>query len=311
MFDWCNVSVCLNVTQDHLGNYGIETVEQMAELKRTVLESARDAVVINADDEHCIGMLPFISAPRVCLVSMQSGVEELTEFTGNTDCFSILEDIDGSVWLVLYDGGQRKPVIEAEQIPATFGGLASFNICNALHAIAACYLMGMDLETVKEGMRTFSMGFENTPGRLNFYDEHPFRVIMDYAHNADGISKLSAFVDQLKVSGRKFLMFQARGDIEDKDIEQITAAAARHFDHYVCRSHPVYTGPDEQKVLALMKGALLKAGVNEHQITTTTDPAFAVETMLQMGEKDDLLVFTPGSGQRMDTWNRITSFEGG
>lgn len=308
MFDWCNVSVCLNVTEDHLGEYGIETVEQMAELKRSVLESARDAVVLNADDEHCILMLPFLSTPRICLVSMQSGVEELAEIPGSMACFNILESIGGSDWLVLYDGDQRTPIIEVTQVPATFAGMAGFNVCNALHAIAACYLVGMDLETVKEGMRTFDMSFERTPGRLNFYEEHPFTVIMDYAHNPDGVSKLSAFVDQIRISGKKLLMFQARGDKEDTFVQKIAAAAAGHFDHYMCRTHPVYTGPDEQKVLALMQGALLEAGVFEQQITTTTDPAFAVETMLQMGRKGDLLVFAPGAGQRQDTWNRITSF---
>ena len=309
MFDWCNVSVCLNVTEDHLGQYGIETVEQMAELKRSVLESARDAVVLNADDELCISMLPFLFTPRICLVSMQSGVEELAAIQGSTDCFCILERIHSSNWLVLYDGDRRLPVIEAAQIPATFGGLAGFNICNALHAIAACYLMGMDLETVKEGLHTFRMSFESTPGRLNFYEGHPFTVIMDYAHNADGIGKLSAFVDQLKISGKKLLMYQARGDRSDKYIKHFTAAATPYFDHYVCRTHPVYTGPDEQKVLTLMQDALLESGVDKRQITITTDPAFAVETMLQMGKEGDLLVFAPGAGQRLDTWNQITSFD--
>ena len=78
---------------------------------------------------------------------------------------------------------------------------------------------------------------------------------------------------------------------------------------YVCRTHPVYTGPDEQKVLTLMQDALLESGVDKRQITITTDPTFAVETMLQMGKKGDLLVFAPGAGQRLDTWNQITSFE--
>lgn len=82
-----------------------------------------------------------------------------------------------------------------------------------------------------------------------------------------------------------------------------------YFDHYVCRTHPVYTGPDEQKVLTLMQDALLESGVDKRQITITTDPAFAVETMLQMGKEGDLLVFAPGAGQRLDTWNQITSFD--
>jgi len=311
MFDWCNVSVCLNVTADHLGQHGIETLDQMAELKRSVLESARDAVVLNADDGYCVGMLPFLSAPRVCLVSMQSAICELVKIPGNTSCFSVLESIDATDWLVLYDGEERLPVMEAGQIPATFGGLAKFNVCNALHAVAACYLMGANLDTIRDALGGFGMSFESTPGRLNFYHGHPFTVIMDYAHNVDGISKLCAFVDELQCSGRKLLMYQARGDVEDVWIKRFAAGPAQHFDHYVCRTHPKYTGPDDQKVLALMKQALMESGVQENQITTTTDTAFAVETMLKMAQKGDLLVFAPGAGQRQDTWHQIISFESG
>jgi len=308
-FEWCDIAVCLNVTEDHLWVANIESVEKMAAVKQALPERARKAVVLNADDPYCLAMIDSVTAEKICLVSMTSGQDALSARVGDRlSCFCVLELQSGEEWLVIYDQGRRLPVMAASQIPATFDGLARFNVSNAMHAVAASYLVGIDLETVKKGMRIFNMSFENTPGRLNFYDGHPFRVIMDFAHNADGVSKLSAFVDQLKISGRKLLMFQVRGDIKDKYVKLVATAAARHFDHYVCRTHPVYTGPDEQKVLALMKGALLEAGVKENQITTTTDPAFAVKTTLQMGEKGDLLVFAPGSGQRVDTWNQITSF---
>jgi UDP-N-acetylmuramyl tripeptide synthase len=308
-FEWCDIAVCLNVTEDHLWLANIESVEQMAEVKQALPERARKAVVLNADDPYCLAMIDSVTAEKICLVSMNFGQEALSARVGSRlSCFCVLELISGEEWLVIYDQGRRLPLMAATQIPATFDGLARFNVSNAMHAVAASYLAGIDLETVKTGMNSFSMSFENTPGRLNFYDGHPFRVIMDFAHNADGFSELSAFVNQLKISGRKFLMFQVRGDMEDKYIKRVALAAARNFDHYVCRTHPVYSGPDEQKALALIKGALLEAGVDEHQITATTDPAFAVETMLQMGEKGDLLVFATGSGQRVDTWNQIISF---
>ena len=308
-FEWCDIAVCLNVTEEHLWVANIGSVEQMAAVKQALPERARKAVVLNADDPYCLAMIDSVTAEKICLVSMNFGQEALSARVGSRlSCFCVLELVSGEEWLVIYDQGRRLPLMAATQIPATFDGLARFNVSNAMHAVAASYLAGIDLETVKTGMNSFSMSFENTPGRLNFYDGHPFRVIMDFAHNADGFSELSEFVDQLKISGRKLLMFQVRGDIEDKFIKRIAAAAARNFDHYVCRTHPVYTGPDEQKVLALIKGTLLEADVDEHQITTTTDPAFAVETMLQMGEKGDLLVFAPGSGQRVDTWNQIISF---
>ena len=285
-FDWCDIAVCLNVTEDHLGAANIESVEQMAAVKQVLPERARKAVVLNADDPYCLAMIDSLTAEKICLVSMNSGEEALSARAGSRlSCFCVLEFLSGEEWLVIYDQGRRLPVMAVTQIPASFAGLARFNVSNAMHAVAASYLAGISIDTVKAGMQIFSMSFENTPGRLNFYDRHPFRVIMDFAHNADGFSKLSAFVDQLKVGGRKLLMFQVRGDIEDKHIKRVATAAVGHFDHYVCRTHPVYTAPDEQKLLALIKGALLEAGVDEYQITATTDPAFAVETMLQMGKK--------------------------
>lgn len=308
MFDWCNVAVCLNVTMDHLGSYGVETLEQMAELKRSVLERARDGVVLCADDDYCVSMLPFLSTPRICLASIASSVEELITVSKVASCFSVLEKIDGSDWLVLYDEGYRTAVVAVNDVPATFAGKASFNISNALHALGACYLMGVDIATIRAGLQGFELNYETAPGRLTFYDEHPFTVILDYAHNADGFSKLGAFVDQLEVEGKKIVMMQARGDYGEEFITQLATAAAGHFDHYICRSHPVFTGPDRLRVLALMKKALLESGVEESQVTTTTDPDFAVATTLQMGSDGDLLVFAPGMGQREETWKQIISF---
>jgi cyanophycin synthetase len=226
-------------------------------------------------------------------------------------CFCVSEDIDRQPWVVLYDGEQKIPVVEITRIPATRGGLVAHNVSNVLHAVAASHLLGIDAESISKGLQAFEMNFENTPGRLNFYDEHPFKVIMDYAHNADGMNKLGNFIDTFEISGRKILMFQVRGDQADSLIRKFVSETTRHFDHYVCRTHPVYTGPDEQRSLKVMKRTLLDAGVDETQITTTTDPDFAVDTMLQMGREGDLLVFAPGSGQREDTWQRIISFEYG
>ena len=308
VFDWCNVAVCLNVTIDHLGSYGVDTLEQMAELKRSVMVRARDGIVLFADDEHCLGMLPGLTAPRICLVSMALPVEELRSISKAASCFSVLEKIDGSDSLVLYDGNHRTAVVTVNDVPATFAGKASFNTSNALHALGACYLMDVDIPTIRAGLRSYEINYETTPGRLNFYDEHPFTVLLDYAHNADGFSKLSAFVDQLEVKGKKVVMMQARADYGDDFVLQLATAAAGHFDHYVCRSHPIYTGPDPLRITALMKGALMNSGVEESQVTTTTDPEFAIDTMLQMGSEGDLLVFTPGVGQREETWKRIVSF---
>jgi UDP-N-acetylmuramyl tripeptide synthase len=311
-FHWCDVAVCLNVADDHLDKENIRSVEEMAIVKRALLERARYAAILNADNEHCLHMLAHMVAEKICLVSMQSGTDELRSQTSKEQlCFCVLEFVDGHEWVVIYDQVPL-PVIPVASMPATFGGLARFNISNAMHAIAACYLAGTCLKDIKAGMESFSMSFDNTPGRLNFYEGHPFRVLLDFAHNTDGMRQLSEFVERIEVSGRKILMLQARGDIEDKYAKGIAAVAARHFDHFVCRPHPLYPAVDKHKVPGLLKASLLNVGVCEHQITTSTDPVLALDTMLNMGVEGDLLVFTPGSGQpRIDTWNRIISFKSG
>jgi UDP-N-acetylmuramyl tripeptide synthase len=308
MFDWCDVATCLNVTADHLGEHGIETVEQMAELKSSVIARARGGVVLNADDSHCREMLRVSRASRIALVSLRSSVSELADSNGEANFFLVLETIDNAIWLVMYDRHLRIPVIASADIPATCGGLADFMISNSMHAIAACYLTGAGIDTIRAAMSTFETNYETTPGRLNFYDGHRFKVLMDFAHNPDGIAKLSSFVDHQVNHDRKLLMFQARGDVADSFVKDMAAAAAGHYDHFVCRSHPVYTGPDPERVVALMREALMERGVRPEQITTTVEAVTAVDRMLKMARPGDLLVFAPGSGQRADTWKRIKDF---
>jgi len=202
------------------------------------------------------------------------------------------------------------PVMPVNSIPATFEGQARFNVSNAMHAIAACYLGNIGLEQVRSGMESFDMSYENTPGRLNFYDEHPFRVLVDFAHNPDGVTRLCDFVDRLEVDGKRCLMFQVKDGKGEKYARTIATIFAGHFDHYVCRTHPLDAGKDHQRIPLVLKDELMKAGVNENQIMVTTDPTLAVNTMLEKGEKGDLLVFTPGDGQaRIHTWKLVTSFK--
>ncbi len=134
---------------------------------------------------------------------------------------------------------------------------------------------------------------------------------MDYAHNADGFRKLADFVAAQEVRGRRMLMFQIRGDMGDEYMRKMAREVAGRYDRYVFRSHPVYTGPDPQHVLDLVRSVLTESGVTESQLTMTTDPGEAVDILLDMGREGDLLVLAPGVGQRDDTWSRIVELEKG
>ena len=90
--------------------------------------------------------------------------------------------------IALYEGEEQIPLLWARQIPATLEGHALHNVQNAMFATAIAHAMGISLENIRQGLRTFTTDFFQTPGRMNFYDEHPFRVLLDYAHNAHGMA---------------------------------------------------------------------------------------------------------------------------
>lgn len=311
-FDRCEVAICTMVANDHIGPETVETVEEMAVVKRALLERARDAAVLNADNDHCLAMLPHLDAEKICLVSTTSGADDLRHLgpEGRT-CICVLEPVDGENWVVIYDT-DRVPVIRVASMPATFGGLATFNVSNAMHAIAGCYFFGYGVDAIRAGMERFRTDFDTTPGRLNFHDAYPFDVLLDAMKNPAGAAALARFVSELDTRGKKYLMVQARGDRDDDFIKAMGTAVAGYFDHYVCQIHSVYPGEPIDRAPKLVREALLEAGVADEGITLKADLTDAVDTLLRMGSAGDLLVFAPGTGSpKSEVWQQVLAFEPG
>ncbi|MSQ98506.1 MAG: hypothetical protein EXR85_04305 [Xanthomonadales bacterium] len=141
-FEWCDVSVCTNVTNDHLGRIGVHTLQEMADVKFEVVRRARGAVVLNAADPLCLAMAERAKARRVCLVSNAENPELMAETLANADSRCVIEPEAGRASIVIYDGADRIPLVAIDDIPATLEGAAVHNISNAMHAAAACYFTG-------------------------------------------------------------------------------------------------------------------------------------------------------------------------
>ncbi|MFD1733551.1 hypothetical protein ACFSC4_23945 [Deinococcus malanensis] len=100
--------------------------------------------------------------------------------------------------LVLYQDHRRRPIMRARDIPATLGGFAQVNVQNALAAAAIALARQVPLQVIRSALSSFSTSFELSPGRLNLYDGHPFRVLLDYAHNPTGMEYLSELIGHLR-----------------------------------------------------------------------------------------------------------------
>lgn len=298
-FRWCDVAICLNVTEDHLGTIGIDTLEQMAELKQALPQRARKAAVLNADNRYSLGMVDAMRAERTCLVSMKHGVDELrTMGDKRCSCFCVIESTGSGEWLVIYDRQQRIPVMGVNSIPVTFDGAAAFNTSNAMHAVLAAYLMGVRVDIIRAAMGEFHANSEMTPGRLNRFDNLPFPVIMDYAHNPDGLRRLSEFVDRQEASGRKVIAFAGSADRTDEQIRNTARAVAGHFDYYFCKEYTPDGKRAPRPTAHILQQELLECGVADEMIVRKTHGREVIFEILDSCQPGDLLIMAMGNVEK-------------
>ena len=305
----CNVACCLNVSGDHLGLGGIETIEQLAEIKRIPIEVATDAAVLNADDRLCLGMADYTEASRLCYVTMKPGHPLVKQHVrAGGQAFVLEEGMNGHM-ITIYEQGKHMPLLWTHLIPATLQGRALHNVQNAMFAAALAYNMNLSLDDIRQGLRTFDATFFQTPGRMNIFDDHPFRVIMDYAHNPAAVRAMSDVVDRFEVEGRRLVVLSAPGDRRDQDIEEIADIAAGHFDHFICRcdDHRRGRGPDE--VAQMLKARLVHQGIAEDRIDVVPDEQAAVEHALKLAAPGDLLLVLADKVKR--SWKQIIYFNPG
>jgi len=310
MFDYCDVAVCLNVSEDHLGEFGVHTIDDMAEIKCSVLLRARKAIVINADYALCLNMLPVPGQVQLYAVTLSSSALEIRELLGPDVWVCVCEMVRNEEWIVLCGpDGRRQEVIAVNQIPATFDGSARFNISNAQHAVCASHALDVSTETMRAALSGFNSSFETNPGRLNIYRGLPFTVIMDYAHNLDGLENIGRFLDLQQISGKRILLYAVTGNRTVEALKRYSVFPIGMFDHFVCRCYPGHRGTQHPEFPALMKQALMEAGVSEDRITLVDVPEDGPRIAMDLARAGDLLMICPGTTEFNQIWSEILAFE--
>ncbi len=305
----CNVAACLNVSSDHLGLRGIDTLEQLAEIKRVPIEIATNAAILNADDPLCLQMADYTDAERLCYVTMNPSHALVKQhIRAGGEAFVLEQALNGHM-IAIYDGETHTPLLWTHLIPATIEGRAMHNVQNAMFAAALAYNMGINIEDIQHGLRTFDSTFFQARGRMNIYDEHPFKVILDYAHNPAAVKAICDLVDRFDVEGRKIIVLAAPGDRRDEDIRDIAEIAVGHFDHYVCRRDDNTRGRDGDEVPVMLKDKLLEEGVQADAIEVIPDEQEATRRALEMADSGDLVLVLGDNVKR--TWKQIIYFNSG
>ncbi|MEJ7834239.1 MAG: Mur ligase family protein [Nocardioides sp.] len=224
-----DVSVVTNVTADHLGLQGIDTIDQLAEVKAVVPRITRKSgwSVLNADDPRVFAMRRVIKA-RPWVFGRDPDSPTIRETLNEGGRATTV--IDG--WVsVLSPNSDPDPLVELVDVPLTLAGLSRFNVENALAAASAALAAGISREIVVEGLRTFRPDAEHNPGRMNFFSLGEVSVVIDLAHNEAGLEALLEIMNGVRRADRRLLLgLSAVGDRTDDLIEMLGEIGARDSD---------------------------------------------------------------------------------
>jgi cyanophycin synthetase len=310
-FDHCDVGMVLNVTPDHLGLKGIDTLENLAKVKSVVTESVarRGVSVLNGDDPMTLRLARHAGG-RIAYFTLEGGPEMSPFLQKHVAEGGLLAAREPSVRggeLVIHDGGRRIPVMSADEIPATLSGMAEFNVANALAALIASHAQGVPVETMARALRGFASSHQDNPGRFNVHDAHGFRAVVDYAHNPAALRAIGGVVERLRPKvGRTIGVVSIPGDRRDEDIREMGEIAATLFDELVFRERPDGRGRASGSVVALLSEGALSRGFPEAHLHRVLREDLAVDLGLRLAKPGDLVMLFPTSVEGV--WRQVETF---
>jgi cyanophycin synthetase len=303
-----DVAVVLNVQPDHLGMRGIDTVEQLADVKAVPVEAVprNGHAVLNADEPLVRAMRRRCSG-EVIWFSMQPKGSEVRDFI-DVHCRRggkavVLEKSEKGDMIVVRHGPREMQLAWTHLLPATFGGRALMNVQNTLAAAAAAFGAGAPLHDIRQGLRTFSTNYYLSPGRLNEIEVEGVNVVIDYCHNAPGMRMLGDFVDKLGeglVAATSDLAKPSRigviataGDRRDEDMVELGAVAAEHFDVIVVREDTALRGRARGETSVLVAQGVrdkIADGARCRQVEIVHDEIEATRHAMARANPGDLVV---------------------
>jgi cyanophycin synthetase len=289
-FDRCDVAVVTNIAADHLGLGGVETVEDLARVKAVVPQSVfRDgASVLNADNAWTVEMAR-TARGEIIFFSMDDANPVVRDHLRERGRAVVLRSTAAGEMLTLLEHKRETTLLRADEIPATLGGRVRVNIANALAAVAAAVARDVPLECVRDALRAFTTGFDQTPGRFNLLDIEGRQVVVDYCHNVAGLEAIADFVR--RTTARQSVgVIAIAGDRRDEDVRAFGEVAGRTFDHVVIREHDDLRGRHPGEVARMLQEAVVAGGLPSGRAPIVLDEVEAVHAAIDLAAPGDLVV---------------------
>ncbi|MFD7157288.1 Mur ligase family protein [Kribbella sp. NPDC059898] len=297
-----DVSVVTNVTADHLGLGGIDTIDQLAEVKAVITQITRPRgwCVVNGDDPRTFAMR--LGSPAKCWVFSRDpdspSIRTVLDEGGRATTV-----LDGFV-TVLENARDPEPLLKVVDVPMTLSGLSHYNVENTLAAASAALGLGLPRAAVIEGLSTFAPS-ENNPGRMNMYSLRDFTVVIDLAHNEAGLEALIEIMNGVKPEGgRLMLALGSPGDRADDMVAALGAMGARATDRVAIGHKSDYLrGRPPAELEAVFRAGAASVGV-EDVPAFPTELAAAQALVAEARAGDVVAVMSLQDRASLDAWLR-------
>jgi cyanophycin synthetase len=287
-FNEADVGIVLNVSADHLGLHGINTLEQLADVKGVIpaVVSRNGHAVLNADDPLVAAMRRKTPGDVVLLSSLPPGENRLVERHLAKNGIAVRVE-DGT--FVLLRGKLRIPIASEHEVPLMLGGAALFQRTNIMAAIATAYVQGVRYDDIRAGLLSFFPSPSMTPGRLNVLRLHGRRILVDYAHNASAVMGLMDMVRAIPAAQR-IGVIAAPGDRRDEDIRQLGRLCASALDHVIVKEDADLRGREPGAVAALLREGLVAGGLAPDRIEIVPAEREAVDRAIALATEHDVVI---------------------
>ncbi len=248
-FQNCDVSIVTNISADHIGLGGIDSMEQMAKVKQVVPETTfkHGYAILNAEDDLVYAMKDGLSC-NIALFSMDENNPRIIKHCKEGGYAAVFEN----GYITIMKGTWKIRVIKVIDVPVTYGGKAIHNIMNCLPAVLSTYFWrNIEIEDIRLALQTFIPSSTQTPGRLNLFQFKQFQFLVDFAHNPAGLELLCDFVSKLDGTP-KVGIISGTGDRRDEDIRELGRISGRSFDEIIIRQDKNLRGRTAEEIVNLL-----------------------------------------------------------
>lgn len=285
-YDLADVGVIVNITEDHLGLDGLNTLEDLAYVKSLIVEAVKPKgyAVLNADDAMTNYLVEKVHCYKIFFSSRDN----------NTLVVNHIKNAGKAVYIhknniIIADGAKKTQLIGIDEIPITFKGLVECNIENSLAAVSALYSMNIPLEIIKMGLKTFKPDIMSNPGRFNIFNMGDFNVMLDYGHNPAGYNAVIKFARKMNAD-RLVGIIGVPGDRLDKNIREIGNLCSKVFNRIYIKEDNDLRGREQGEVAQILYNGVMEDGYKADNIKVIYSELEALETAMLDAQPGDLII---------------------